>query len=84
MIIVELVDNETRERRYSDQNVMIRQIETGALYEDAVDVIPCKYTYEETDVPIDPEPEPEPEPTPNDGGIQPPPFFTIPTSPVQE
>lgn len=83
MIIVELVDNETRERRYSDQNVMIRQIETGALYEDAVDVIPCKYTYEETDVPIDPEPEPEP--TPNDGGIQPPPpFFTIPTSPVQE
>lgn len=64
MIIVELVDNETRERRYSDQNVMIRQIETDALYEDAVDVIPCKYTYEETDILI-PE-EPEPEPTPND------------------
>ena len=81
MIIVELVDDETRERRYSDQNVMIRQIETGALYEDAVDVIPCKYTYEETDVPI---PEPEPEPTPNDSGIQPSPFFTIPTPPVQE
>lgn len=81
MIIVELVDDETRERRYSDQNVMIRQIETGALYEDAVDVIPCKYTYEETDVPIDPEPEPEP--TPNDGGIQPqPPFFTVPTPPM--
>ena len=53
MIIVEKVDNETRERRYSDQNVMIRQIETSALYEDAVDVIPCKYTYEETDVPIE-------------------------------
>lgn len=69
MIIVELVDDETRERRYSDQNVMIRQIETGALYEDAVDVIPCKYTYEETDIPIPEEPEPEPEPTPNDGGI---------------
>ena len=57
MIIVELVDNETRERRYSDQNVMIRQIETGALYEDAVDVIPCKYTYEETDIPIPEEPD---------------------------
>lgn len=53
MIIVELVDNNTRERRYSDQNVMIRQIETGDIYEDAVDVIPCKYTYEETDIPIE-------------------------------
>lgn len=53
MIIVESVDDKTRECRYSDQNVMIRQIETGVLYEDAVDVIPCKYTYEETDVPIE-------------------------------
>lgn len=60
MIIVELVDDGTRERRYSDENVMIRQIETGALYEDAVDVIPCRYTYEETDVPI-PEPIEEPD-----------------------
>ena len=55
MIIVELVDNNTRERRYSDQSVMIRQIETGDIYEDAVDVIPCKYTYEETDIPIESE-----------------------------
>ena len=54
MIIVELVDNDTRERRYSDKNVMIRQVETGILYEDAVDVIPCRYTYEESDVPIEP------------------------------
>lgn len=53
MIIVELVDNDTRERRYSDKNVMIRQVETGILYEDAVDVIPCRYTYEESDVPIE-------------------------------
>jgi hypothetical protein len=29
MIIVELVDNDIRERRYSDKNVMLRQIETG-------------------------------------------------------
>jgi len=57
MIIFELVDNETRERRYSDQNVMICQIETGALYEDAVDVTPCKYTYEETDISISEEPD---------------------------
>ena len=53
MIIVELVDNDTRERRYSDKNVMIHQVETGILYEDAVDVIPCRYTYEESDVPIE-------------------------------
>lgn len=52
MIIVEHIESENRERRYSDQHVMIRQIETGSLYEDAVDVIPCPYTYEETDEPI--------------------------------
>jgi hypothetical protein len=54
MIIVELVDNDTRERRYSDKNVKLLQVETGKLYEDAVDVIPCRYTYEELDVPIEP------------------------------
>ena len=54
MIIVELVDEGTRERRYSDKNVKLRQIETGNVYEDAVDVIPCRYTYEETDIPIEP------------------------------
>ena len=32
--------------------MMIRQIETGILYEDAVDQAPCKYIYEETDEPI--------------------------------
>ena len=53
MIIVELVDDNTRERRYSDKNVHLLQVETGILYEDAVDVIPCKYTYEESDVPIE-------------------------------
>lgn len=53
MIIVELVDNDTRERRYSDKNVKLLQVETGVLYEDAVDIIPCRYTYEESDVPIE-------------------------------
>lgn len=51
MIIVEQIG--ARERRYSDQGVKLRQVETGNLYEDAVDVIPCPYTYEETDIPID-------------------------------
>lgn len=62
MIIVELVDDDTRERRYSDQKMKLHQIETQVLYDDAVDVIPCKYTYEETDIPIDEEPEPQTNP----------------------
>lgn len=33
----------------SDNNKFIRQVETGVEYVSAVDVIPCKYTYEETD-----------------------------------
>ena len=53
MIIVEYIETENRERRYSDLNMKIRQIETGNLYEDAVDVIPCPYTYEETDIPVE-------------------------------
>ena len=28
---------------------MIRQVETGATYLEAVDVVPCEFTYEETD-----------------------------------
>ena len=35
---------------YSDQGMKIRQVETGILYEDAIDVMPCRYTYEETDI----------------------------------
>ena len=52
MIIVEYIEAENRERRYSDQGVMLRKIETGEMYEDAVDIIPCPYTYEETDIEI--------------------------------
>ena len=54
MIIEEIVDKGTRVRHYSDQQLKIRQIETGIVYEDAVDVLPCRYTYEETDEPITP------------------------------
>lgn len=51
-MIVEQILSETRVRHYSDEDMMIRQIETGTLYEDAVDNRPCRYTYEETDAPI--------------------------------
>lgn len=46
MIKTEIINN--RIRHYSDNGYMIRQIETNILYEDAIDIIPCPYTYEET------------------------------------
>lgn len=52
MIIEGIVDKGTRVRHYSDQQLKIRQVETGIVYEDAVDVLPCRYTYEETNEPI--------------------------------
>ena len=40
-------------RTWSDAGLMIRQVETGATYAEAVDIYPCPYTYEETDEPVD-------------------------------
>lgn len=51
-MIIEEILSPKRIRHYSDAGFMIRQIETGRLYEDAVDRFPCRYTYEETDIPI--------------------------------
>lgn len=53
MIIIENLGSV--ERRYSDQGVKLRQIETDTLWNDAVNVPPCPYTYVETDIPCDPE-----------------------------
>lgn len=53
MIREELIENGERIHHWSDLNLKIRQIETGIIYDDAVDVLPCRYTYEETDEPID-------------------------------
>ena len=33
----------------SDCDLKIRQIETGHIYDSAIDIIPLKYTYEETE-----------------------------------
>lgn len=38
----------------SDRNMMIRQDQTGILYDEAIDV-PNHYTYSETDTPIESE-----------------------------
>lgn len=59
MIIVENLgareDGVILYRRYSDKDVMLLQVETGAMYEDPVDVENAPYTYEETDVYIETE-----------------------------
>lgn len=34
----------------SYKGIILLQVETGLKYSDPVDVIPCRYTYEETDV----------------------------------
>ena len=52
MIISERI-NEKIVRHYSDQKFKIKQVETGAVYDDAYDLIPCKYTYIETDEKIE-------------------------------
>ena len=36
-------------RTYSDRGLNIRQVETGEIYSEAIDVWPIAYTYEETD-----------------------------------
>lgn len=38
---------------YSDCDVKILQVETGILYAAAVDTLPCRYTYVETDIPVE-------------------------------
>lgn len=40
-------------RTYSDSKLMIRQIETGNVYAEAIDVENATYTYEETGMSID-------------------------------
>lgn len=40
-------------RTYSDESYKIRQIETGNIYDEAIDVEYKNYTYEETNEPIE-------------------------------
>lgn len=44
-------------RTYSDQDLMIRQVETGNVFDVAIDVEGAPYTYEETDIPVEVSPE---------------------------
>lgn len=40
-------------RRHSDRKVKIRQVETGYVYDEAIDVENAPYTYIETDMPLE-------------------------------
>jgi hypothetical protein len=49
MIKTELLKDGTLIRRYSDSGMKLLQVETGDVYDEAIDLVPCQYTYEETD-----------------------------------
>lgn len=57
MILTEYLNDGTLIKHYSDKGVMLLQVETGEKYSDPVDVVPCRYTYEETEEPIEVEEE---------------------------
>ena len=42
------INNKELLHTYSDNNKYILQVETNVKYDEAYDVIPCKYTYKET------------------------------------
>ena len=57
MIKTEFLNDGTLIKHYSDAGFMLLQVETGAKYSDPIDVVPCIYTYEETNEPIEGEEE---------------------------
>lgn len=42
------INNKELLHTYSDSNKYILQVETNVKYNEAYDIIPCKYTYKET------------------------------------
>ena len=57
MIKTEYLNNGTLIKHYSDKGVLLLQNETGNKYSDPIDIVPCQYTYSETDEPIETEEE---------------------------
>lgn len=53
MITTETIMIGTRQfQKTTSDTYMIRQIETGNVYQEAIDILPCIYTYEETAIPL--------------------------------
>lgn len=44
-----IINNKELLHTYSDNNKYILQVETKVKYNEAYDIIPCKYTYTETE-----------------------------------
>ena len=55
MIKTEYLNDGTLIKHYSDAGYLLLQVETGAKYSDPIDVVPCSYTYIETDELVDTE-----------------------------
>ena len=49
MILTEYLNDGTLIKHYSDKGYLLLQNETGAKYSEPIDVVPCRYTYTETD-----------------------------------
>lgn len=49
MIKTEYLNNETLIKHYSDAGYLLLQNETGVKYAEPIDLVPCQYTYTETD-----------------------------------
>ena len=48
MIKTEYLNNGTLIKHYSDNGVLLLQNETGLKYSEPIDIVPCIYTYSET------------------------------------
>lgn len=55
MIQSEYFNDGTLVKHWSDLGVMLLQVETGAKYADPVDAVPCRFTYVETNEPVETE-----------------------------
>lgn len=49
MILTEYLNDGTLIKHYSDKGYLLLQNETGAKYSEPIDIVPCVYTYTETD-----------------------------------
>ena len=53
MILTEYLNDGTLIKHYSDAGFILLQNETGAKYHEPIDIVPCPYTYTETDEVLD-------------------------------
>lgn len=53
MILTEYLNDGTLIKHYSDAGFILLQNETGAKYYEPIDIVPCPYTYTETNEVLD-------------------------------